>query len=64
MLSFGSKQINDFYSLGEAGACYKRPYSHKIPVDSPAYGLLNWTHCDYNGNISHLGTVQQRLVYR
>lgn len=64
VLYFGSKQINNFYSLRETGACYKRPYSYKIPVASAAYGLLNWTHCDYTGNISHLGTVWQRLVYR
>lgn len=64
VLYFGPEQINNFYSLGETGACYKRPYSYKIPVASAAYGLLNWTHCDYTGNISHLGTIRQRLVYR
>lgn len=61
---FRSKQINVFYSQGETEACFKIPYPYKIPVDSPVYGLLNWTQSDYTGNISHLGTVRQRLLYR
>lgn len=64
VLYFGPKQINNFYSPEETEACYKRPYPYKIPVDFSASGLLNWTHCGYTGNISHWGTVQQKLVYR
>lgn len=34
VLYFGSKLMNNFHCLEESEACYKRPYSYKIPVDS------------------------------